>query len=412
MSVTILRNATLLDATSRDLRPGCDVAVEGELIREVSDRPIKLKGRTIIDLKGKTLMPGLIDAHVHAIAVTVRLADLARMPPSLLAAGAGAILEGMLDRGFTTVRDAGGAEWGLAEAVRRGLFKGPRMFVSGLGLAQTGGQGDFRAREEAVLGCPCCHSLRTISRVVDGSSEVRKAVREELRKGANQIKIFAAGGIAGGVPVNNVHFAPEELRAAVEEAEAARTYVMAHVYSGESIRRVVEAGVRTIEHGNLCDADTARLMKEKGAYVVPTLTVYKGYHKHGKEFGLPSHVITGCQELLEAARTSLEVYKAAGVKMGHGSDLEGELHPYQSEEFRLKAEVLSPHEVIACATETNAEILGMAGKLGVIAAGALADLLVVDGNPLKNLRLLEGQGRHLLAIMKDGLFHKNQLAAR
>lgn len=409
MALIVFRNASVLDAASGQIRPGCDVVIEGERIREVSERPVSLADAHTIDVGGRVLMPGLIDAHVHVMAVTTNLAQLARIPPSLVAARSMPVLEDMLARGFTTVRDAGGADWGLAEAVKLGLFRGPRLFISGLALAQTGGQGDFRAREEDVIGCPCCHALRSISRVVDGVDAVRRAAREELRKGANQIKAMAGGGIAGGVPINRSHFSAEELRAIVEEARACDTYVMAHAYAPETIRRAIEAGVRTIEHGNLIDRETASLMAAHGAFMVPTLSVYEGYYKHAMEIGVAPQAIPKIPPLLKAGLAAIDICRSAGVKIGHGSDLEGILHQYHLREFALRAEVLTPREVIASATVVNAEILQMPGELGVIAPGAYADLLVLDGNPLEDLDVLQGEGRRMLAIMKGGAFFKNQL---
>ncbi|MGE3968445.1 MAG: amidohydrolase family protein [Dongiaceae bacterium] len=409
MSLLLLENAAILDAASTERRPGSAVLIEGATIREVSDRPIKSEGAMRIDLGGRTLMPGLIDAHVHAIAVTTDLAQLARIPPYLVAAEAKDILEAMLMRGFTTVRDAGGADWGLAEAVRRGHFKGPRLFTAGLALAQTGGQGDFRQREEFEFGCPCCRATRSLARVVDGVDEVRKAVREELRKGADQIKVMAAGGMVSRVPIHRCHFSTAELEVMVEEATAGDAYVMAHAYESTAIRRCVEAGCRSIEHGNLIDDETAAFMAERGAYMVPTMTVYEGYHRHGRELGFSGKVIDQFAELIKAAVTGLDTVRRAGVKIGHGSDLEGILHPYQSRELRLKEQVLTRHEVIVAATATNAEMMGQAGKLGIVAPGAFADLLAVEGDPLEDLALLEEQGRHLALIMRDGVIHKNRL---
>lgn len=410
MTAILFRNATVLDPAAADLKEGCDVVIEGEVIREVSDRSLTAGSARIYDLGGRVVMPGLIDAHVHVMAVTTNLAQLARIPPSLVTAQTRPILEAMLARGFTSARDAGGAEWGLAEAVRLGYFQGPRLFVSGLALAQTGGQGDFRAREEGVLGCACCRALRSIARVVDGVDAVRLAAREELRKGATQIKVMAGGGIAGGIPVERSHYSREELRAMVEEAEACGTYVMAHAYAPASIRRAVEAGVRTIEHGNLIDAETASVMTGR-AYMVPTLAVYEGYHKHAQEIGVAPRAAASIPALLKSGLGAIEICRAAGVKIGLGSDLEGILHPYQLREFALRAEVMKPAEIIASATIVNAEILQMSGKLGVIAAGALADLLVLDGDPLRDLGVLGDEGRHLLAIMKGGVFFKNRLDA-
>jgi imidazolonepropionase-like amidohydrolase len=405
----ILQNAALLDAAARERREGMSVLIEDDRICGVEER-IRAVGRDrVIDLAGRTLMPGLIDAHVHAIGVTTDLHALALMPPYLVAAQAMGLLKNMLDRGFTSIRDAGGADWGLAEAVRLGHFAGPRMFVSGLALSQTGGQGDFRAREEMYLGCPCCRATRSLSRIVDGVDEVRKAVREELRKGADQIKVMAAGGMVSRIPIHRPHFSMDELRAAVEEARAADTYVMAHAYESLAVRRCVEAGVRSIEHGNLIDRPTADLMAKQGVFVVPTMSVYEGYHKHGEELGFPPRVIDQFAHLMKSAVTGLDTARSAGVGIGHGSDLEGILHPYQSREFLLKAQVMTPHEVIVAATATNAEMMGRKGDLGIIAANALADLIVVDGDPLKDLGLLGDQGGHMPFIMKGGETHKNLL---
>ena len=409
MTSFLLRNATLVDAFTPEPREGFDVLIEGDTIREVSDVPIRAADAPVFDLAGRTLMPGLIDAHVHAMAVTTDLHELALIPPSLVTAQTKGTLEGMLDRGFTTVRDAGGADWGLAEAVRRGYLKGPRLFICGFALAQTGGQGDFRRRGELYLGCPACSGAHTISLVVDGVDEVRRAVRERIRQGADHIKVMAAGGMVSGVPIERPHFSLDELRAMVEEAAAAGTYLMAHAYESQAVRRCVEVGARTIEHGNLIDADTAALMAERGAWLVPTMTVYEGFRRHGEDLGYSQSAIDRFAELVELSMSALEMAKVAGVRIGHGSDLEGILHPYQSHELLLKAEVLTPHEVITSATATNAELMGMAGKLGVIAEDALADLLVVDGDPLADLGLLQDQGAHLSLIMKGGEIHKNAI---
>jgi imidazolonepropionase-like amidohydrolase len=405
----ILRNAALLDAAAPERREGMSVVIEGDRIREIAEHARPGPGDRVIELGGRTLMPGLIDAHVHAIGVTTDLHALALMPPYLVAAKSMELLKGMLDRGFTSVRDAGGADWGLAEAVRLGHFAGPRMFVSGLALAQTGGQGDFRAREEMYLGCPCCRATRSISRVVDGVDEVRRAVREELRKGADQIKVMAAGGMVSRIPIHRPHFSMDELRAAVEEAKAADTYVMAHAYESHAVRRCVEAGVSTIEHGNLIDRPTAELMAASGVYVVPTMSVYEGYHKHGRELGFGQKVVDQFAELIKSAVTGLDIARSAGVRIGHGSDLEGILHQYQSREFLLKAQVMTPHEVIVAATATNAELMGRKGELGIIAENALADLIAVDGDPLRSLELLGDQGAHLPLIMQGGRIYRDRL---
>lgn len=409
MSQTLLRHGNLLDVRAGTYRESIDVLVEGNIIREISDRPIKAVDAHSLDVSGCFIMPGLIDAHVHVIGVTLDVNGLARMPPYFVAAQAKGVLEAMLMRGFTTVRDAGGANWGLAEAVRQGYFVGPRIFVSGLALAQTGGQGDFRVRGQRELGCPMCRGERTLTRVVDGAQDVRKAVREELKEGADQIKVMASGGMASGIPTYRPQFAMDELRAMVDEAGRCNTYVMAHAYESEAIARCLAAGIRSIEHGSSLDQATAKMMVDRSAFLVPTLSVYSAFLEHGLSIGYSASTVATFGQLLKDSLESLSRAHALGVKIAQGSDLEGEMHRLQSREFLLKAEVLSAREVVASATITNAELLNMTGRLGVVAEGALADILVVDGNPLKQIGVLADPDRHLRVIMKDGIIYKSDV---
>jgi imidazolonepropionase-like amidohydrolase len=410
VSLLLFRNAALLDAVAGELRPGCDVLVEGERIAEVSERPIATSAAERIDLRGATLMPGLIDAHVHAVITSMDLAAMERKPVTLVAHEARRVLEGMLQRGFTTVRDAGGADWGLAQAVESGLVAGPRLFFSGRVLSQTGGHGDFRPRAESGSLCACQVHSSYFSHVADGVDAVRKAAREELRRGAHQVKIMASGGVASPTdPIWNLQYSEGEMTAIVEEARGWRTYAMAHAYTPDAIARAVRAGVRTIEHGNLIDAASAALLKERGAYLVPTLVTYFMIQEFGRALRFPEASLRKVNDVLDAGLASLEIAKRAGVPMGFGTDLLGETHEHQSREFGIRAKVLAPVEILRSATLVNAEILGRVGELGVVAPGALADLLVVDGNPLDDVSVLEGQGERLRAILKAGLFYKNQL---
>ncbi len=410
MTQILFRNCGLLDGTHSEIREGFDVLVVDERIQEISDHPLKAPNAQEIDLHGRTLMPGLTDAHVHVTAVDANIATLEDLPPSLLTAKAKVLMDKMLMRGFTTVRDAGGADWGLAEAVSLGLFKGPRLLFSGHPLSQTGGHGDSRNKNNSYEGCACGISNSSLSRLADGIDEVRKAARDELRKGATQIKIMASGGVASPTDhVANTQYSLEEIRAVVEEAVAARTYVMAHAYTARAIKRALECGVRSIEHGNLIDQETAELATKLGAFVVPTMVTYQMLHKLGREMGLPAVSQNKVNDVREAAFVALDILKKAGTKIGHGSDLLGDMHEYQSLEFSLKGEVLSAHEVIQSATQTNAELFNMTGEIGVIAPGALADLLVIEGNPLKDLNLLQEQGRFMSVIMQGGKFVKNEL---
>ncbi len=412
MTTTLFRNAALFDGTTAHLREGCDVVVEGERIAEVSDTPISTTVDSTVDLQGQTLMPGLIDAHFHALAVDPDIRKIEDMPPSMLAIRAKGLLESALARGFTTVRDAAGADYGLARATEQGLIRGPRLFFAGKALSQSGGHGDFTSLESATTGyiCHCCRGGASIAHIADGVDEVRKAARQELRRGANQIKIMASGGVASpSDPIWNLQYSEDEIRAAVWEAYSWRTYVMAHAYTPEAIARCVRYGVRSIEHANLIDEATAALCAEHGAFVVPTLVTYESMSRFGAEQGLPKVSLDKLQEVAEAGLGSLEILKRAGVKMGLGTDLLGEMHAHQSRELSLRADVLSPAEILASATSINGELLQRPGELGVVRPGAYADLLVVDGDPLSDINLLEHQGRNLLAIMKGGAFVKNAL---
>jgi imidazolonepropionase-like amidohydrolase len=405
----ILANAAVVEGTGR--REGLHLRLDGERIAEIADRPLSGGGLPVIDLHGKTVLPGLIDCHVHVMALMADLQRLERLPMSYVSAHAGKILEGMLRRGFTTVRDAGGADWGIKEAVRLGLINGSRLFIAGFALSQTGGHGDFRAPTAEVDACPCCSLRAGLARIADGVTEVRRAARDELRKGADQIKVMASGGVASPTdPIDNTQYSIEELTAIVEEARAWNTYVMAHAYTPKAIIRSVKCGVRTIEHGNLIDDEAARAIAAHDGFVVPTLVTYDALGRFGKQFGLPDESLAKLGRVAEAGLRALEICRRNGVRMGHGSDLLGEMHVHQGREFALRAEVLSPAEVIASATTVNAEILGRTGQLGVVAPGALADLIVLDGDPLRDVALLGTEGPHLKAVIKGGAFAVNHLA--
>ncbi|MBV9814236.1 MAG: amidohydrolase family protein [Alphaproteobacteria bacterium] len=407
MAGFIFANCAVLDGTRNERREDHHVLVEDGRIREVSDRRITSAAAETIELDGRTLMPGLIDAHVHVLAVDANLARLSDRPVTLLTLQAAKILEEMLQRGFTTIRDAAGADGGLAEAVETGLVRGPRIFPSGMALSQTGGHGDTRPRTQRVDTCACCVWGLTGSRIADGVAECRRAARDELRKGATQIKIMSSGGVASPYdPIWNLQYSEEEVRAIVEEAEAWRTYVMAHAYTPEAIRRSIDFGVRSIEHANLIDRATAEHVAGADAFVVPTLATYDALHRHGRELGFPEVSMAKLAEVREAGLGSLEILRAAGVKLGFGTDLLGPMHRYQSREFVIRAKAMAPFYIIRSATIVNAELLNRTGELGVIASGARADLIAIDGDPLADISLLDGQGEHITHIMKDGAFHK------
>ncbi len=410
MSLVIFRNGKLFDGLWAETRDGLEVLVENDRIKEVSDRPISATTARVVDLGGRTLMPGLIDAHFHAVAADPNIGRVEDMPASLIAQYSRGFLEASVARGFTTSRDAGGADYGLARAIETGLIAGPRLFYSGRALSQTGGHGDFRSYEQGHGLCSCGLGARVFSRIVDGVPEVRRAARDELRKGASQIKIMASGGVASpSDPTWVLQFSEEEIRAIVWEARSWRTYVMAHAYTPEAIRRCVEYGVRSIEHGNLIDAETAAYVAEQGAFVVPTLCTYDALSKHGPALGFPKVSLDKLDSVRGAGLEALELLRAAGVKMGFGTDLLGSMHEHQLSEFAIRAQVLPAVDILRQATSINAELLNRSGELGVVAPGALADLIVVDGDPIADIGLLSGQGEAVLLVMKGGAVYKDLL---
>lgn len=406
MASTLFTNARIVDGTAPELPAPVSVLVEGGVIREVG-KTVSAGKATTIDLGGRTLMPGLIDAHVHVVAGVADLGLNSRLPDSLVTARAFVIMREMLLRGFTTVRDVGGADFGLKQATEEGHFPTPRLVISGKALSQTGGHADFRGRYDDRASVTDRHRLGALGRICDGEGEVRRAAREEMKAGADFIKIMANGGCASPTdPIHFLGFSVGELEAIVEEARMAGTYVSAHVYTKEAIRRCVEAGVHSLEHCNLIDADTARLAASKGAVAVPTLVTYDKLVSDGPKLGFPPDSIAKVDVVRSAGMDSLAIMKKAGLTMAYGSDLLGDMHKYQSEEFVIRGRALPAHEVIGAATHVAARLLKLEGKAGVVAPGAHADLIVVDGDPLKDLSLLTRQGRHMPIIMKGGAFVK------
>lgn len=409
----VLRNASLFDSVRGTLRSKQSVVVENGRITGIVDKPGKVKDAQVLDLAGRTLLPGLIDAHVHVTATMPDFFKLSMVPQSLVTAQAKDVLLDILMRGFTTVRDAAGADAGLVQAVERGHFVGPRLFIAGRAITQTGGHGDARpAFFQGPGQCVCCGAVGLLGAIADGVGEVRRAVREELRNGAHHIKVMAGGGVASpNDPLEGTQYSIEEMTAIVEEARAARTYVMAHAYSPEAITRAVTCGVRTIEHGNLIDKATAKVMAKHGAYLVPTLATYDSLSRNGAKLGWSDEMLAKLDKVNRQGVEAIRIAHAAGVRVGFGTDLLGDMHADQSNEFTLQAQAMSAAEVLQSATLVNAELMGQAGKLGVIAENAHADLVVVDGNPLDDLSLLQQQGKHLALIMKAGVVHKNTLSA-
>jgi len=406
MASLLFKNCALLDPLVPNLLTQRDVLVVDERIAKVSETPITTEVDQVIDVQGKTLMPGLIDCHVHVMATQLNLSTQGVLPDALVMMRAVPIMEAMLRRGFTTVRDAGGAGWGLKCAIEEGTIDGPRLFTAGRALSQTGGHGDPRPRSDhlpPMSFCGCCFRAGDIGRVVDGVDALRKAVREEFQMGADHIKIMASGGVASPTdPIGAWGYSDDEISAIVAEAKGRQTYVMAHAYTAEAIARAVNLGVRTIEHGNLIDEPTAQLMADKGAYAVPTLVTYEALANEGAALGFPADSIAKIEVVRQAGLTALALLKKAGVKMAYGSDLLGATQRLQSDEFKIRTQIMSNFEVIQSATVIGAEVLNQVGKLGRIQEGAFADILIVDGNPYEDIGCLLGQGDHIDLVMKAG----------
>ena len=412
MSAILFTNAALFDGLGSELSPGAQVLVADGTIQEVSDRALKPPADCeVLDLGGRTLMPGLIDAHVHIWATDLDILKLITRRSEYLAAFAYKSLRAMLDRGFTTVRDAGGTDVAYVQALEDGLAVGPRLLHSGRMLSQTGGHADFRRTGD--FSCAC--ELRDgggarFSVMVDSPDEVRKAVREELRQGAHQIKIMGSGGVVSpSDPVDRLQFSDEEIRVAVEEATRHGAYVMAHCHPAEAVRRCAELGVRSIEHASLIDQDAADAVAAKGAFVVPTLATIWALLEDGAKLGLPPASQDKLRQVSGGVLQGLQVMRRSDLKVGFGTDLLGSQQDRQGTEFALRAQVFSPAEILRQATSVNADLLRMDDRIGRVAPGFAADLIVVDGDPMADIACLGRDGANLPVILQAGRFHKRTL---
>ena len=364
------------------------LVAESELAPEIPQVP----------LGGRYVSPGLIDCHAHCF--IGQFNDHNQVMPSEMTARAGIHLDGMVQRGFTTVRDAGGADHGHKAAVEKGLFAGPRLFIAGKVLSQTGGHGDHRGRADT---CACASHVGGIAIIADGVDEVRKATRENIRQGVDQIKIMAGGGVSS--PADKLihpQYSREEIAAIVDEANRFGKYVMAHVYSDVGIKRAVEIGVRSIEHGNFLESDTAKLMHDREAHLVPTLITYEADGKYGMSFGWSEENQEKNSEVLASGLKSLEVALANNVNVGYGTDLCWSPKSYQGDGLLIHQKVCGPVEALRHATVNNARIVRMEGEVGEISAGAFADLLIVDANPYDGLDCFSQTHNKVIAVIQSG----------
>jgi len=410
MKSVIFENCNLLDVENSQIIKGMNVLIEQNIISQISDSKIKSQNAIIIDSKGKTLMPGLIDAHVHITATSLDLGSLSKYPHSLNVLKSAKLAEAMLMRGFTSVRDCTGADWGFHEAIEKDLIRGPRLFFVGKALGPTGGHGDRRPKTYEGDHCTCYQGTIKETWTVDGVSEVQKAARRELRKGAHAIKIFASGGVASpDDPIFGLQFSEDEIRAVVNEANSWKKYVLAHAYTSEAITRAIKCGVRTIEHGNLMDRKTAKYMNDKNAYLVPNLITYEAMDLEGEKYGLPKISLEKNKFVKDEGKIAIDYAYSEGVKIGYGTDLLGELQVYQSREFILRQNIMPKSEILKSATLINAEIVNQKDQIGIIKEGALADLLLIEGNPLEDFSVFQDQGKYISLIMKNGKIYKNSL---
>lgn len=418
--VTLFRGVRIFDGNGGPLSELSNVLVRGAVIERISVAPIEVDASaTVIDGNGRTLMPGLIDAHWHTMLVRPTPAQAIAWDIGYANLAAGAEATETLMRGFTTVRDLGGPAFGLKRAIDDGIVVGPRIFPSGAIITVTSGHGDFRQPFEVprIIGGPLTRMEQIGgSMVADSPDEVRTRAREQLMLGATQIKLTAGGGVASPhSPLDATTFTEAELRAAVEAAENWGTYVTVHAYTPASIQRAVAAGVKCIDHGHLMDDATAKLMAERDIW----LSMQPFPEELGNAFPPGSEQRAKFQEVFSGTNTTYNLAKKYKLKTAFGTDVlfSQALARRQGALLASLDRWYTPSEVLAMATSTNAKLLSMSGKrnpypgkLGVVEEGALADLLLVEGNPIENIRLIEDPAKNFLVIMKDGKMYKNLLA--
>jgi imidazolonepropionase-like amidohydrolase len=397
----VFEHATLLDCTGRDPQPNTRVIVEDGRIARVGStaggRPSR--DAQVVDCQGRTLMPGLLDAHVHLAMTDLDPVAEAAIPPAVIALRIARVIEATLDAGFTTVRDAGGLDWGFKESVRLGLLRGPRIFISGAFISQTGGHGDHRARTSRVA-FPTIPGLTSESILADGADGVRRAAREVLRRGADQVKVMASGGAASpSDELDHVQFSVEELAAAVEAAGAVGTYVLAHAYGPRAIQNCLRAGVRSIEHANFLDEETAdQMLAADDAYLVPTIITYELLSAREADGGWTPDMVRKIRQGLTGAYDALGLAFEKGLRIASGSDVLAEMQGDKGREIACQARVMGAMNAIIAATRTNAALMRIENEVGTVEEGKRADLIVLDGDPLEDPAIFADANRVRMVV--------------
>ncbi|KAF9252682.1 hypothetical protein DTO006G1_6150 [Penicillium roqueforti] len=404
----IFTSANLIDLDAGTVIKNTTIKLSGGLVSLVDTSGVETGDNVDpdavqIDLKGKYVCPGLIDSHVHIAAVpgSLSLRELKEVSSTQSMLRQPGVCKSMLDRGFTTVRDCGGASFALKESIQEGIISGPRLFIAGHALSQTGGHGDRRQQHDPN---ECCGGhVNGVGRIVDGVDQCLKYAREELRQGADFIKIMGGGGVASATDeIQHLQLSNDEIKAIVTVANNAGTYVTSHAYTPEAIQQAIRQGVKGIEHGNLIDKATAEMMKEYGVFLTPTLVTYATMAAPEFSGFLPPVSAGKNREVLDKGLLALELANEIGLDICFGTDLLGPLHYAQSKEFTIRSTVQTPLEILRSATTTPARMLRQNEFLGKVAPGFAADLLVLNANPLDDITVLDRPDVHLLATIKEG----------
>lgn len=410
MTDILIKNARIVDGSTERPLEAVDIRMADGRVQEHGTDLKTGADSAVIDAADYIVMPGLIDAHVHVNAVDANLKANAALPDPMVTIGSLKLMRAMLSRGFTTVRDLGGATGALRQAMEAAPLPLPRLNICGKALSQTGGHCDQRGPLDASPTEGYQDRLGAMGVIVDGVAACRRAAREQFRTGADFLKVMANGGVSSpSDPIHFLGFSVEELTAMVEEASNVGTYVAAHLYTDQAIRRAVACGIHSLEHCNLISAETAQLAADKGCIACPTLITYDKLITEGPSMGLPPASLAKVDDVRLRGLESLTIMADAGLPMAYGSDLLGGMQPHQSGEFELRAKVLDAQMVIQSATSIAARLLRMEGDIGTLAPGAFADAILVRADPLQDMSVLSGQGAGIAVIIKGGDIIKSEI---